>query len=230
MEGMTKVSCIIPAYNEGPRIEAVISAVYKHPLMSEIIVVDDGSRDETMRVIKAFTELHLISNEINRGKSYAVMCGLEESKEDLILLLDSDLRGLTPQNISDLIEPVVSGRADISISLRRNSGWFYRMIGLDYVSGERVFPKKLIEDHMENIKKLPCYGLESYLNRLIVNKKCRIKVVPWDNVCVEIKARKIGFLSAVRKEIIMIIHILRTVSLFEIPWQIIKMHSLLVKR
>lgn len=230
MENAVKVSCIIPAYNEGPRIERVLAAVYKHPLMSEVIVVDDGSRDETLKVIKAFKEVHLITNGINRGKSYAVMNGLENSREDFVLLLDSDLQGLTSQNVSDLIEPVISGRADISISLRRNSGWLYRLIGLDYVSGERVFPRKLVEGHMEDIKKLPCYGLESYLNRLIIKKNCRIEVVPWGNVCVEIKARKMGLLSAIRKEIIMIVQILQTVSLFEIPWQIVKMHSLLVKK
>ena len=51
---MQKVSCIIPAYNEGDRIQGVLSAVYNHPYVSELIVIDDGSSDQTKDVVGRF--------------------------------------------------------------------------------------------------------------------------------------------------------------------------------
>jgi len=225
---MLKVSCIIPAYNEGPRIENVLRAACGHPLISEIIVVDDGSQDDTRDVVKKFKEVRLIINEKNMGKSYSVANGITRAREDVILLLDADLIGLTQKNITDLIEPVISNQADISISLRGNAVWYYRKIGIDFVSGERVFHKKLVEKNLEKIQKLYAYELEMYLNKLIIKNKYRIKVVFWENVSSVLKHRKSGF-SGLKIDIIMNLRIGRRLYLFGWPYQIIRMSLLKVK-
>lgn len=69
---MTKISCVICAYNEADRIRHVLDVVATHPLFDEVIVVDDGSTDETNRVLCSYPALHLISYEKNRGKTYAL--------------------------------------------------------------------------------------------------------------------------------------------------------------
>ena len=56
---MIGVSCVIPAYNEAARIAGVLEAVTRHPLINEVIVVDDGSTDETPNVVAKFRQVDL---------------------------------------------------------------------------------------------------------------------------------------------------------------------------
>src|SRR5258708_4067305 len=139
---MPKISCVIPAYNEEGRIGKVLETVASHPLIDEIIVVDDGSAAGTLKVIQEFAgkfaKIRPIAVQPNAGKTSAMHRGFNEASGDLLLFLDSDLIGLEQQNITDLIEPVVSGHVDVSISLRKNAPGLWRWIGIDYISGERV--------------------------------------------------------------------------------------------
>ncbi len=222
---MSSLSCIIPTYKEASRIRSVLRAVHQHPLIDEIIVVDDGSRDGTENIVREFSDVRLITHEHNRGKSRAVVTGVRASRNDLLFFLDADLIGLTPGAISALIEPVVSGRADMSISLRINAPWLFRLIGLDYISGERVFPKKLISEHLDVIGMLPGYGLESYMNKLIVKNHYRIAVVRLNQVRSPWPQEKWGYFGGTYAFIRMLINILKTISIFEICYLTYKMYS-----
>jgi len=226
---MPEVSCIIPSYNEGPRIKTILQAVYRHPLINEIIVIDDGSKDQTKDVVKGFEGVKLIIHEKNKGKSQAVIDGIVRSRGDTIFLLDADLIGLTFKDVSGLIEPVILHKADITISLRKNSPWIFRKIGLDFISGERVFPKMLVQNHLDKIKKLPSFGLEVYLNKLIIKNKYRIKIIFWKNVISPWPYEKRGILRGIKSFSFMIIDILRTVSAYEVARQITRMSFLKVK-
>mgnify|MGYP001616152060 FL=1 len=226
---MIKVSCIIPAYNEELRIGTVLRAVYEHPLIDEIIVVDDGSQDRIEDVVKKFEGVQLIIHEKNKGKSQTVVDGIVQSKGDIIFLLDADLIGLTPKDISDLIEPVLSRQADISISLRKNSPWISRKIGLDFISGERVFSRRLVQDHLNEMQKLARFGLEVYLNKLIIKNKYRIKVVFWKDVISLWKYKKSGLFPGLKGDFFMVLDVLRTISVFEVIYQFVKMSFLKVK-
>jgi glycosyltransferase involved in cell wall biosynthesis len=196
-----KVSCIIPAYNEADRITNVLTAIKNHPMIEEIIVVNDGSTDETENIVHSHVanNLRLISLKKNQGKSHAVKIGIQEAKNDYILMLDADLKGLTAQNVSELILPVVDGHADLSLSLRGNSG-LYRLPGLDFVSGERVFKKTLIEN-LDQLGSLKGYLIESYINKIIIQKKLKIKVVDWPKVEITKRAEKIGFFRGTTAEL-----------------------------
>jgi glycosyltransferase involved in cell wall biosynthesis len=224
-----KVSCVIPAYNEGPRIEKVLEAVHKHPLVGEIIVVDDCSRDNTKDVVKEFEGITLMMHETNKGKSCAVAAGVAASSGDLLLFLDSDLVGLKGQNITDLIDPVISGRADVSISLRRNAPWLYRKIGLDFISGERVFPKHLIEGHLDEIGRLHCFCLESYMNKLLIENGYRIKVVSWPNVESPWPTVKRGWWKGLKERFSNTFDVVKSNWLFGVFYQINRMSALKVE-
>ncbi len=162
---MPKVSCIISAYNEGSRIGKVLDAVCGHPLLDEVLVVDDGSEDNTQSVVKKYENVRLIVHEKNKGKNQAILTGINNTSGDLIFLLDADLMGLAPENITAVIEPVFKNKADVSISLIKSAPFIYREIGLDFISGERVFPRKMISDQLEKIKGLSSYGIEVFLNK-----------------------------------------------------------------
>jgi len=225
---MKKISCIIPTYNEEPRIKNVLEIVANHPLIDEIIVVDDGSIDNTQNIVKKFENVKLIVHSKNQGKSMAIYTGVRESNGEFIFLLDADLLGLTSSNIATLIEPVSSGIADISISLRRNTPWVWKLIGIDYISGERVFPKKMLKDNLEKIRSLPGFGLEIFINNVIIANKYRIKIVKWNNVDSPYKHKKHGFWIGIKGEFKMYKHIFKTAGILGPIYQIIKMLHLKV--
>lgn len=226
---MPKISCIVPAYNEGPRLGNVLKAVSGHPMLHEVIVIDDCSKDNTSEVAKQFGGVRVIRHETNKGKSQAVVTGIRQSTGDFLFFLDADLIGLTREAISELIEPVASGKADIAISLRINSPWIWRFIGIDYISGERVFPKKLLENHLDDILHLARFGLESFMNKLIIENSYRVKIVFWKNVTSPYKYKKEGLLKGMKSDFFMIMDILKTVSLPGIVYQIWKLSMLKVK-
>lgn len=225
---MLKISCLIPAFNEAQRIGQVLEIVQTSSLVDEIIVVDDGSSDGTRDIVSRFSTVRLISHDHNRGKSAAICTGIEVAQNDTILMIDADLVGLTRENIDSLIRPVWNGEADISLSLRsikpnRRSPLIWHLIGLDYISGERVLPKKIFTENLDKILQLPNFGLEVFLNNLIVKNKYRIKVVAWPNVVSPMKSVKYGFWSGVVSDIKMIRDIFKTVSPLNVLFQIIKM-------
>ncbi len=226
---MSKVSCIIPAYNEGKRIRNVLGVVSGHPLIDEIIVVDDGSKDNTKEVVGEFKNIRLIVHPINKGKSTALHTGITQSSSEFVFFLDSDLVGLEQKNITDLITPVISNAADVSISLRKNSPKFWHMIGIDYISGERVLSREMIMPYIEMIPKLRPFGFEVFLNRIIIRNHARIAIVQWSNVISPFKKDKAGLWKGMKGDFFMMIDIFRTVTIFGPIYQIIKMMSLKIK-
>src|SRR5215471_18876323 len=92
-------SFIIPAYNESERLAIslpkVLAYVDKSGLQAEIIVINDGSTDDTAEVVRRFARLHpdvrLLENPGNRGKGYSVRNGMLHAHGDVMLFTDADL-------------------------------------------------------------------------------------------------------------------------------------------
>lgn len=219
---MITVSCIIPAHNEALRIGNVLDVVRRHPLLFEIIVVDDGSADNTADIARG-KGVRVERLEKNQGKSYAVAQGIAVATGSHLLMLDADLTGLTGDDITALIQPVIQGRADVAISLRSNSPWLWRAIGLDYLSGERVFARELVSARVEDIKSLAHFGLEVWINRLWIAGERRVQVVNWEGVKSPYKASKMGWFRGLQADVLMMRDIFRTISLPEAVRQIIRL-------
>jgi glycosyltransferase involved in cell wall biosynthesis len=223
------ISCIICAYNEADRIENILHAVVDHPLLSEIIVVNDGSTDSTSSLLSTYATVRTISYSPNRGKTYALGRGIQETTGELVMLLDADLSGVSSEDISRLAAPVLSGIADVSISLRRNSLGIYRFIKLDFVSGERVIPRSLANTLMESSAKLPRWSGEAFMNKLIIQHKLRIAVVAWPTVFNIRKYVKAGRKAGLREEARMIRDALQTTGVLGSVTQNIQLLRLKVK-
>lgn len=219
------ISCVIPAYNEDSRVLSVINAVLGHENIDEVIVINDGSSDDTALVLRNVRGIELISYPKNMGKSHAVMMGFKKAKNDLVLMLDADLVGLDEESITALIKPVLENKADISMSLRKNSLPIYKLLGLDFVSGERVFDKNIIGD-LDILDHLRGFELESFLNKIIIRKKMRIAVVKWNNVGITRKSDKIGFWRGIVGDFKMTWEIISFLGLIGMVKQIASMISL----
>ncbi|TSA07682.1 MAG: glycosyltransferase [Comamonadaceae bacterium] len=207
----TRISCIICAFNEAPRISMVLAVASAHPLLYEVIVVDDGSTDGTAEIVKRFPTVKLITYPINQGKSFAMATGVAAASGDLLMLLDADLSGLAADQITALAMPVLSGMTDVSISLRQNSLWVFRAIGLDFISGERVIRRDLLGESLEEILVLSRFGIEVFMNRAIIDRQLSVLVVHWPQVTQARKSEKLGYWRGIRAEWRMIADLLQVV-------------------
>lgn len=206
------ISCIICAYNEADKIANILKAVDGHPLLSEVIVVNDGSTDGTADLARTFPEVTLISYSANRGKTYALSQGMAAAKGDYFMLLDADLAGLTAADIFALAAPVREGKAEVSISLRANSLALYRTLGLDFVSGERLIPAALVRPHLDRMTRLPRWGGEVFINNLITEARLPVAVVDWPGVFNIRKAQKVGAWRGLLAELTMTADVFRVLS------------------
>ncbi|MDQ5955641.1 MAG: hypothetical protein QG621_644 [Patescibacteria group bacterium] len=207
-----KISCIICAYNEASRIGEVLKAVANHPLLDEVLVVDDASKDNTVKVVYQFTSVQLIALQKNCGKSRALIHGLLAAKNDFVMLLDADLIGITSDDVTALAKPIIEDQADVSLSLRKNALAIHHLIGIDFTSGERVIPRTLLADVLDKIDRLPHFGIESYMNSLIIKKRLRIAIVSWENVTHVRKSQKYGFIRGTLSDLGMAVDVLRVLS------------------
>ncbi len=217
-----KISVVIAAYNEEPRIAEVLRVVEHHPLIDEVIVVNDGSKDDTSNVVKQF-DVKLIENEKNMGKTLSVKRGIEAAKNELIMLLDADLKGLTAMAVESLARPVLDGDVDWTLSLRGNSGGVMKLLHMDWVSGERVVPKRLLLDPLIWSRPDVGYGLETLMNKSLLTAKKTFKSVYIPSLLITKKAEKIGKVQGWKDEIKMIRQISRVLPLPKVIWQFLTM-------
>ncbi len=108
------ISVIIPAYNESERIAATLQAIRALPEISEIVVVDDGSTDDTAGCAES-AGADVVLRQANGGKGAALQAGFAMTSGDILLLLDADL-GETAAEAGKLIAPLLANEADMSIA------------------------------------------------------------------------------------------------------------------
>lgn len=124
---MTKspsISVVLPAYQLGSVIAANVErvAAILEPLSAEIIVVDDGSTDQTrseaLQATASLSKASVLSHPVNRGKGQALFTGARVATGDLIVFLDADL-DLPPEQLPDLLAGM--GDTDVLVGAKRDS-------------------------------------------------------------------------------------------------------------
>ena len=114
----TKLSIVIPAYNEENFILKLLDLVdsvdlSKLHVEKEIIIVDDGSKDKTVEMIRTWKKPYkLVVHEKNQGKGAAVRTGIQSATGDIILIQDADLE-YNPHEYPILIEPIIKNEAEV---------------------------------------------------------------------------------------------------------------------
>jgi glycosyltransferase involved in cell wall biosynthesis len=111
-----KISIIIPCYNEVNTVEEIITRVQNEKLyQKELILIDDGSNDGTVDIIKKKLKTKidkLIINNKNYGKGYCIRKGIEVATGDIILIQDADLE-YDPEDYKKLLKPIIMNYADV---------------------------------------------------------------------------------------------------------------------
>ncbi|MGE5576431.1 MAG: glycosyltransferase family 2 protein [Syntrophothermus sp.] len=189
-----KATVIIPAYNEEKRIARVIHTALETPGVENVIVIDDGSSDHTARVAR-HAGAQVISLPTNLGKGGAMRAGAVATTSEFLVFLDADLVGLTQDHIRSLLEPVVDGKADMTIGLfgegRRSTDLAQKIT--PFLTGQRAMRREMflgipgIEDAR--------FGVEMVLTRYAKENNLRVQDVRLPGMTQVMKEEKRGFVK-----------------------------------
>ena len=192
-----RVAAIVPAYNEQETLADVITVLKATRMVDEILVVSDGSTDETVHVSRSLRTktIHL---RRNYGKAMAMAIGVSHTEAPVVLFVDGDILNLSEYLLGQLIEPVVSGSAEMAIGIRHR-GWLLNWIHAHtgpHLSGIRCLRREIFEAVPEEY--LQGYTVETALNWAGRQLGMRITTTVLCNLRHMIKERKRGLAAGTR--------------------------------
>jgi glycosyltransferase involved in cell wall biosynthesis len=132
------LSVLIPALNEGSTLEAVLEEVLRVDENIEVILVDDGSTDNTWQIMEAAADggrVRAYRHERNRGKGAAVRTALQHARGEVVIIQDADLE-YSPSEYPLLLKPIRDGRASVVYGSRTFSS--HESFSFWYVMGNRA--------------------------------------------------------------------------------------------
>lgn len=119
-----KLSVVVPCYNEEETLAKCVRrllAIQDRELSVQIIIVDDGSRDDSLSIANSLagnhSEIAVLAHEVNRGKGAALRSGFARATGDFVAVQDADLE-YNPEDLKDLLVPLVNGDADVVFGSR----------------------------------------------------------------------------------------------------------------
>jgi len=125
------LSVVIPVYNEGGTIARVLQTVLAQPLVLEVIVVDDGSHDDTWAVLQPLAEIEprirIFQHPVNLGKGAALRTGFAKATAPFVIVQDADLE-YDPADFAVLARPIREGKADVVFGSRFTGSGAHRVL------------------------------------------------------------------------------------------------------
>jgi len=206
------VSAVIPAHNEEDRIGAVISVLRQVDKIDEILVVDDGSEDNTFQA--AFDSgASVLKMQANGGKASAMCAGAAAAAGDIIMFVDADLSGLLTEHVINLLEPVLNHGADMSVGIFSSGRVSTDMAQFvaPQLSGQRVLKREVflrVADGMEDAG----YGIESVITKYSKKEEWNVEVVEFNGVSQVTKEEKLGFSKGAVARLKMYSDIIKTIG------------------
>lgn len=207
----TQVSVIVPAYNEAERIKSVLSAINNAELVDHIIVVNDGSTDQTAeKVRESKAEVDLINLDYNRGKASALSRGVSSAPTNTVMFLDADLIGLKSDHVDEMIQTYKQGELDMVIGVfhkgRLNTDLSQKIS--PHLSGQRILSVDLWNKLDES--KAQEFGVEMALTKLSLAENLSTTKVKLTGVTHVMKEEKRGFTEGIKSRLKMYKNIIKT--------------------
>jgi glycosyltransferase involved in cell wall biosynthesis len=193
-----RVAIIIPAYNEASRIATVLKEVKASSSAHEIIVVNDGSADNTAEVVKGIEGVHLVDLVKNVGKGGAMVAGVSSTLAPIIAFVDADLEGIEPGHIDSIVLPLIRGECDMCVGVFRGGkiGSNAAMAVTPFLSGQRAMKRELFES-IPYIGELR-YGVEVAITEAVRKKRSKVKRVILRGVSNCFKEEKLGLVKGLQ--------------------------------
>jgi glycosyltransferase involved in cell wall biosynthesis len=135
---------VVPVFNEEATIANVLKAVLQQPLVQELIVIDDCSRDKTWEVLQPLAQkdarIRIFRHDVNQGKGAALRTGFAQAKAPLIIVQDADLE-YDPTEFPLLCKPILSGKADVVFGTRFAGAGAHRVLYYWHSVGNRMLTR-----------------------------------------------------------------------------------------
>jgi len=176
---MDDLTIIICTFNEEKTICDVVKACRLYNERSEIIVVDDGSQDNTELLLQNLNKtirFNYIKLVENRGKSYAMTIGIENAGNDILLFFDADSIGIRKEHFHDMLLPIMENKADMVLGHTAATFINVKLTPFKAFTGERVLLKKDILPILDEIRNIR-FGIETYINLYFKTHGKRISYV-----------------------------------------------------
>jgi len=188
-----KVAAIVPAYNEEARIAAVLQTLTHAAAVDEVIVVNDGSTDGTALAAQAIPGVQVVTLPRNKGKGGAMREGATRTEADVLLFFDADLVGLTPRHVQDLLAPVCSGEATMSMGIFKGGRLWTDMAQFfaPAITGQRAIRRDVFL-HIPNLETVG-YGIELAINDYVHSQGLVRKDITLRGVTHPMKEEKLGW-------------------------------------
>jgi glycosyltransferase involved in cell wall biosynthesis len=194
------IDVVVPARNESLTVAANVAAALGCRYVREVIVVDDGSADDTgERAAAAGAKVLRRDGPGGTGsKAQAMALGVSASDAEAILFVDADCTGLTSDHLDAICEPFVAGRADMSIgAFDYGRFWNPQVRRWPPLSGERIVRRELFDsippEHLDG------YTIEVRLNEVVAERRLRTVVRTMKGVSHRTKRDKLGRLEGIRQ-------------------------------
>ncbi|RLD63882.1 MAG: hypothetical protein DRI95_11165, partial [Bacteroidetes bacterium] len=193
-----KVTAVICAFNEEKTISGVIIAALKSKLINEVVVINDGSTDNTGREILQYKyelRLKFVDLPRNMGKGFAMATGVENATGEVIVFLDADITGLNSRHISNMTLPVLRGKADMVLGQPSETYVHNSINPFKVFTGERVLLKSDLKPILDEIR-YSRFGVETYINLFYGVHGKGIKYIKLKNLFHPLKIQKVKFFKA----------------------------------
>ncbi|NLT96435.1 MAG: glycosyltransferase family 2 protein [Clostridia bacterium] len=205
------VSAVVPAYNEEKYIGKVLDVLIKIPELEEIIVVNDGSTDNTAAIVRSYP-VKLIDLERNVGKGGAMLAGAKAAKSEYIFFLDADLIGLKISHIEAMLSHLKEN-CDMIVGIfgkgRMTTDW--AQVIAPFLSGQRIVKKDLL--FKINNLQISRFGVEVALTKYAAQNKLKVKEVILEELSHVMKEEKLGLVKGFAYRLKMYWEIAKNVSI-----------------
>ena len=191
-----KIAAVIPAYNEEATVGKIVGTVRRVPEVTDVLVVSDGSVDGTAEAAE-MAGARVIRLADNVGKGGAMMTGVKNTDADIVLFLDADLLGLQPEHILNLLEPVITGQAEMTIGIFESGRLATDLAQFvaPYLSGQRAVRRSLF-DKLPDLD-MTRFGVEVALTKFVKTEGIPVKEVELKEMSHIMKEEKLGLVKGV---------------------------------